>query len=44
MVHGSLVAIFQAIFVNALRDSISGAVAPATLYVLTDYVVADYVE
>ncbi len=44
MPNGSLLFAFQSVFLNALRDAISGAVAPASLYVLTDYVVSDYVE
>ncbi len=44
MAHGALIAIFQAIFVNALVDPISGAVAPVTIYVEDDYVEDDYVD
>ncbi len=41
---GPFVSAFRAVVLKALRDSISGSVAPASLYVLADYVVADYVE
>ncbi len=44
MNNGSLLLVFQSIFLNSLRNSILGSVSPASLYVLTDYVVADYVE
>ena len=44
MGNGPIISAFRAVFLGAFRDSISGAVAPASLYVAVDYVVADYVE